>query len=431
MGKKPGLARALSSKLIEETRENHERMKQLAPGKNSAAGKDMIKKINYHDYLCLDQILHAQKPMTLQVSGKMAHDEMLFITIHQTYEIWFKQILHEIDSVRALMANVPVKNEDLFLVVQRLKRVVEIQKILVDQIKILETMTPLSFLEFRDHLGTSSGFQSYQFRLFEARLGLRREKRMNYGRQAYCTRLRPEQADEIRKVEEEKSLFDLVEGWLERTPMVADGDDQNNFWNHFKASVRKMFGADKTQAAEDPVLSDEERKEAYESIDHQHDTFNTIFEQDKYEQLIKSGKKRLSHKALIGALMINLYQEEGLFHLPFELLTLLVDIDQLIRTWRYRHALMVHRMLGMKIGTGGSSGYHYLKATASQHMIFNDFSDISMYLIPRQFLPALHPETKQSLGFMNDHANSPLGSKAVPGSPLNRKFSLSNLNLAE
>lgn len=394
---KPGLERSHS--LIERTKAQYSKIKRLAPGKSSAQGKKMIDEINYHDYLCLDQILSAQQPMSLKVSGKMAHDEMLFITIHQTYEIWFKQCLHEVDSAIRLMMKVPVRNNDLFLATNRLKRVVEIQKILVDQIKVLETMTPLSFLEFREHLGTSSGFQSYQFRLFEVRLGLERDRRMNYGKSAFCSRLKDEQAEEIRRVEDEASLFDVVEKWLERTPMEMMGE--GHFWDSFQQSVRRMFTEERAEL-ELPHVSEEERVQRLEELRAGEEVFEGLFDEEKYNELIKKKKKRLSHKALMGALIINLYQEEALFHVPFELMQLLVDIDQLIRTWRYRHALMVHRMLGLKIGTGGSSGYHYLKATASQHMIFNDFFDISMYLIPRKYLPPMTDDLRQNLGFLSE-----------------------------
>jgi len=380
-------------------------MKRRAPGKRSAVGTDMIANINYHDYLCLDDILGAQRPMSLAVSGKMAHDEMLFITIHQTYEIWFKQILHEVDSVRALMQNVPLANNDLFTSVQRLNRVAEIQKILVGQLHVLNsTMTPLSFLEFREFLGSSSGFQSYQFRLFETRLGLKREKRMNYGKEPFCTRLKPEQATEIRKLEEEPSLFDCVETWLERTPMimVEKNGTKIPFWEEYMVTVRKIHEDEKKHMKEDGFFSEEQMKEKMEGIDHNLNIFENFFDEDKYNEMIKLKKKRLSHKAAIAAIMITLYQEEAIFHLPFQLLTLLVDMDQHIRTWRYKHALMVHRMLGMKVGTGGSSGYHYLKATASQHMIFNDFFDLSMFLIPRDKLTPLHEESAEELGFAFD-----------------------------
>ena len=111
------------------------------------------------------------------------------------------------------------------------------------------------------------------------------------------------------------------------------------------------------------------------------------------------GEIRFSHKATVAALLINLYRDEPILHMPFQLLTCLVDMDELLTTWRYRHAQMVLRMLGRKIGTGGSSGYDYLQSTAARHHIFKDLHNISTLLIPRSELPGLPEEVRKQLGF--------------------------------
>ena len=102
----------------------------------------------------------------------------------------------------------------------------------------------------------------------------------------------------------------------------------------------------------------------------------------KYNERKARGEHRLSHRAMQAALLISLYQDEPILQPANALLQLLLDIDQLLTQWRNRHALMVHRMLGIKIGTGGSSGYHYLRATASQHRIFGDLFNIATFLVP-------------------------------------------------
>jgi len=127
--------------------------------------------LNYGSYLELDRILESQHPR----SAPAEHDEMLFIVIHQAYELWFKQILHEFDKVeRDLSSN------DLYGAIHTFKRLRTIVKVLVEQMDILETMTPMSFTSFRDRLDTSSGFQSVQYRIFEFRLGYKREPMMRY-----------------------------------------------------------------------------------------------------------------------------------------------------------------------------------------------------------------------------------------------------------
>ena len=112
-----------------------------------------------------------------------------------------------------------------------------------------------------------------------------------------------------------------------------------------------------------------------------------------------NGEIRLSYRASLAALLINLYRDEPILHNPFQLLRSLTEIDELVTTWRYRHAQMVLGMLGRKIGTGGSSGHEYLMETAMKHQIFTDLHNISTLLIPRSELPPLPSEVKRELGF--------------------------------
>ena len=144
------------------------------------------KLLNYSDYLQLEKILSAQDLMSAK-RGTPAHDEMLFIIVHQVYELWFKQILHELDSVITIFKQESIIESDISFVVLRLQRIIEIQKILIDQIRVLETMTAMDFLEFRDDLFPSSGFQSAQFRLMENKLGLLKDHRIMYGGKDYTS----------------------------------------------------------------------------------------------------------------------------------------------------------------------------------------------------------------------------------------------------
>ena len=120
----------------------------------------------YGDYLGIERLLELQKPLSLHDGKLIAHDEMLFIIIHQAYELWFKQILHEITACGEVLSKPAADDDgpDMNVVVHRLQRVVEIWKLLNHQVDVLETMTPLDFLEFRELLHGASGFQSMQFR---------------------------------------------------------------------------------------------------------------------------------------------------------------------------------------------------------------------------------------------------------------------------
>ena len=142
------------------------------------------KNVYYSDYLKLDKLLNSQILMS-EKNGYKAHDEMLFIIVHQTYELWFKQIIHEIDLVISLFSQKTIDESDVSNSVRHLNRIIEIQKILIDQIRVLETMTAMDFLEFRDYLFPSSGFQSSQFRLIENKLGLKNDLRVSYGNKDY------------------------------------------------------------------------------------------------------------------------------------------------------------------------------------------------------------------------------------------------------
>ncbi|HET9772671.1 MAG TPA: tryptophan 2,3-dioxygenase family protein, partial [Acidimicrobiia bacterium] len=128
-----------------------------------AAAKEPV---YYWDYLHLDRLLSAQEPL----SDPPAHDELLFIVVHQAFELWFKQILFELDGVLEVMGREVVAEKDMGEVVSRLMRITKIQRLFLDQLDVLETMTPLDFLEFRDVLIPASGFQSVQFRLIENKL---------------------------------------------------------------------------------------------------------------------------------------------------------------------------------------------------------------------------------------------------------------------
>src|ERR1700744_3122872 len=146
------------------------------------------KPVYYSEYLQLDKILNAQDPES-DKEGINANDEMLFIIIHQTYELWFKQILHELDIVRGVFKQDNIHNNtaDIYNSTHRLKRVCSILEVAVNQMGILETMTPLDFLDFRDLLRPASGFQSIQFKIIEAKLGLQYDHR--HGKAYYLSQL--------------------------------------------------------------------------------------------------------------------------------------------------------------------------------------------------------------------------------------------------
>ena len=335
----------------------------------------MAAEMHYHDYLQLDKILNAQHPES-EKRNLPAHDEMLFIIVHQTYELWFKQLHYETDSALQILRK-PALNDnspELQTVVHRLNRVVTIFRVLVHQIDILETMTPMDFLDFRDMLRPASGFQSWQFKELEAKLGLKYEKR--HGQEYYISQLRNEHIDIIKKAESGKSLLQLVNDWLERMPLAPSwpSESENSFWNQYRECLKNS-------------LADVEK----DNLSAFEETFFPAKE---------NADQSLSSKAKRAALFIMLYRGYPLLQLPFQLLNALLEIDVQLSSWRYRHMNMVHRMIGSRIGTGSSSGKDYLKAAADKHYIFKEIAQLNSFLIERRKLPSLPPEIEKRLGFV-------------------------------
>jgi tryptophan 2,3-dioxygenase len=336
--------------------------------------------VHYHDYLQLDKILNAQEPESAR-HNVSAHDEMLFIIIHQAYELWFKQLHHEADSIVDIMRKPSLNDNspELQTVVHRLNRMVVILRVLIHQIDILETMTPMDFLDFRDMLRPASGFQSWQFKLLEAKLGLKFKYR--HGKEYYTAQLRPEHVDLIKNAESQQSFLQLVNDWLERMPFF----DNSILWTEYA-----------TAGSQHPFW--EKYKESYQDSLAEAEKNNLqVFDEVFFQQ--RESHYTLSAKANRAALFIMLYRGYPLLQLPFQLLNNLLEIDEQLSTWRHRHMNMVHRMIGTRIGTGGSSGKDYLKAAADKHYIFKEIAQLNSFLIERRRLPQLPKAIERKLGF--------------------------------
>ena len=352
--------------------------------------------LTYSSYLQLETLLDCQQLQSAR-GRKPAHDEMLFIITHQTYELWFKQVLHELDAVLAIMGQSIVPERELGQVLHYLERISATQRVLVEQIGILETMTPLDFLDFRDLLAPSSGFQSVQFRHIENKLGLERTQRVGYNAMPYEAALPAEARRKVKAAEGKVSLFTLLEQWLTRMPFLRFRD--YDFWQAYRQNVQTMLAADRAAIERNELLSREAKAIQLRELDKTRENFDTVFDADRYQALVETGQRRLSYPAFVSALMISLYRDEPMFHTPFRVLTAVVAVDENLSLWRYRHALMVNRMIGSKIGTGGSSGQDYLQRTVEAHRIFTDYFNLSTYLVPRSMLPPLPQALQRELGF--------------------------------
>jgi tryptophan 2,3-dioxygenase len=347
----------------------------------------------------LEKILNAQSPESAK-RGPAAHDETLFIIIHQTYELWFKQILHELGSIAGIFCQVPLPSTALATVVSRLGRITEIQKILVDQIRVMETMTTLDFLDFRDDLIPASGFQSLQFRLVEATLGVTARHRLDIEHQFFQSRLKPQDRGALERVEGVPSLFTHLEGWLERMPFAQF--DEWDFWEQYAQRVERMLERDMGHIQNNPALEDRVKQLELANLESTRVSFLTLLDAGRYEKQREEGKIRFSQRAMLNALFIKLYREWPALQLPHQILELTVDIDESMTTWRYRHALMAQRLLGTKIGTGGSAGSDYLKKTTERNRVFTDLFNLATFMIPRAEIPALPDFIKAEMGLSHE-----------------------------
>lgn len=238
---------------------------------------------NYAEYLKLEPLLKLQEPGD-------DHDEMLFIVIHQVYELWFKEILHELDRLQILL-----EARDLPRAGHGMKRVLTILKVLVAQVDILETMTPLEFLSFRSRLESGSGFQSAQFRELEFLLGAKRESALAHYPPGSAERIR------LEKRMASPTLWDWFAGYLARTGHAIPGDALN-----------------------------------------------------------RDVTRPVTPSPAMQIVLVGIYRTDPALA---EFCERLLDLDEGLQEWRYRHVKMVERTIGSKPGTGGSSGAEYLRTT--------------------------------------------------------------------
>jgi tryptophan 2,3-dioxygenase len=246
------------------------------------------KALTYMTYLKVDELLSLQEPQSPE-----EHDELLFIVMHQVYELWFKQILHEGKALAAAL-----ERDDVPSALHTLKRVLTIMKTLVAQVDVLETMTPVSFSSFRDRLQSASGFQSRQFRMFEGLLGKR----------------------------DPRVLTHYAQDPMGRAAIAAIFDAPSLYDSFLRFLRRRGF-----------------------------DIPAQVLERDLRGPTPESD--------VVRRVLVDIYR-----HHPTEaqVAERLVDLDEGIQEWRYRHVKMVERTIGMKMGTGGSTGAGYLRSTLFQ-----------------------------------------------------------------
>ena len=186
--------------------------------------------------------------------------------------------------------------------------------------------------------------------------------------------------------EQSPSLFDHVETWLARLPFVRT--ESYDFATEYEKAASEMHAVGRAKIEGHPNLEDDARRKQLDAFESSVRRFGAVFDKESWAQDAREGGRRFSYDAFMAALFLNLYREEPLLQVPFQILEVLIDIDEILTLWRQRHALMAHRMLGRITGSAGS-GYAYLDETAKRYTPFKDLFDVATYLVPRAERPPL------------------------------------------
>lgn len=360
----------------------------------------MSKATAYWDYIKVEDLLSLQRGLSDSDAG-LSNDEVMFITVHQIDELWFKLVLRELVSVRNLFAAPRVPEQALAAAVRGIRRMELLLEHTARHFDVMETMTTHDYLAFRDKLNPASGFQSAGLREIEILTGLPDEERLPLGSERNYKQALETSAGEpspaLRRVEarlrDTPTLREAIEEWLFRTPIDgstpdagADADEaavkrfiEAYASTHAGATDRTLASAREVAFTKDDVARLEQRyakeKESARAF---------LFAEDVPEA--RRARVRRVRAALV---FIESYRELPLLAWPREVIEAVVAFEQAFVIFRQRHARMVERVIGRRTGTGGSAGVDYLDGTALKYRIFRDVWAVRTLLVPKADLPRL------------------------------------------
>lgn len=353
-------------------------------------------KPTYWEYLGLEQLLSLQDG--LPDGEEPSADELHFITVHQVFELWFKLVLKELRIARDAVSANSVPEESIPRVVRHLQRVCKIFEHTMSQWAVMETLTPQDFLAFRDKLVPASGFQSYQLRELEIVLGLDPANREASGFGDPIRVIQQLAGDtpggvyakqRIAEALAEPNLSDALQDWLYRTPIQGSGPGDAGDGEVLEAFIREYVEAQGKHLAHQArvygtqgTVSEEEAKARLDVTLQETEDFLRATDVNEEERAKRS-------RARCGVLFIESYRELPLLAWPRTLLDVVVDLEELLILFRTRHVRMVERVIGRRMGTGGSSGVDYLEGTL-KYRIFTDLWMVRTILLPASALPKLN-----------------------------------------
>jgi tryptophan 2,3-dioxygenase len=351
----------------------------------------------YWDYIKVESLLALQSGKGTD-DGGLSNDEVLFITVHQIDELWFKLIVRELAAVRDLFSQTPVPEQSLASAARGIRRIATLWGSVAQHFSLMETMTTRDYLAFRDKLYPASGFQSAQLREIEILMGLGDTERIAFSSDSsYLDALRKPDgtpSDSYHRVAarlQEKSVRAALRGWLFRTPIEGstpdDADDEavvSRFIENYVGALQTELDNTSTMARElAKHEADRERLERRyrDEIDNAR-AFLTASD-------LPEDQRREVSRIRAALVFIESYRELPLLAWPREILDGVVALEQSFLVFRQRHARMVERVIGRRTGTGGSAGVDYLDSTALKYRVFRDVWAVRTLLLRRDALPQL------------------------------------------
>jgi tryptophan 2,3-dioxygenase len=362
---------------------------------------------NYWDYIRLEELLSLQGGLERD-EERIGNDEVMFVTLHQVFELWFKLILREMRSARDLFTAEPVAEQELSGAVRSLKRISAIWRVAAKHFEVMETLTTREYLAFRDKLMGASGFQSAQMRQIEILFGLEDRERIPLGFEgSYLEALRAAGGGEspaLRRVraqlEDHPRLKEAIHAWLYRTPIDGRGPGDPGAREHLDGFVERFLAAHARAAdgscaqAMQMSVSETDRARIRERYEAEKASVRSFFNPSSEE-----GGER-ARRIRAAMVFIESYRELPLLAWPREVLDALIELEQLFIVFRQRHARMVERVIGRRTGTGGSAGVEYLDQTALSYRVFRDLWAVRTLQIPRSAAPEL--ENAAFYGFRSE-----------------------------
>lgn len=355
-----------------------------------------MKTMSYWDYIKVEELLALQGG-TSEDERHVGNDEALFIVVHQIYELWFKLILRELTFVRDVLRQDPVPAHEITQGVRSLRRAIAVFEQANQHFRVMETMTTRDFLDFRERLAPASGFQSAQLREIEILLGLEDNERIQMGQGAsFKDALKLQDgalSSAARRVEaratQGQSLKHCLYEWLSRMPI--DGSNEPAVIERFLRDYVSALRAEsrrRLRTAIDRALAPQELERLtarYQAEDQSAETY-LLAEEDPEADAATREKRRAARAAMV---FIESYRELPQLAWPREMLESVLELEQSMLIWRQRHARMVERIIGRRVGTGGSAGVDYLDQTALRYRVFSDLWTVRSMLLRKSSVPEI------------------------------------------